>query len=102
MISIMVSRFDYKHRCLIEKNVPIALILPSRWEDGAESLGTEHTTCLCRNVLKRFILVETKTLSAESSTLINNVNLALHSWAYLVATILETLTIMGYSLVSSL
>ena len=42
----MVSHFVYTHRCLIEKNVPIALILPSRWQDGAESLGIEHTSCL--------------------------------------------------------
>ena len=39
VISIMVGHFDYKHRCLAEKNVPKALILPSRWHDGAESLG---------------------------------------------------------------
>ena len=39
MISIMVSHFDYKHGCLAEKNVPIVLILTSRWRDGAESLG---------------------------------------------------------------
>ena len=43
----MVSNFDYKHRCLVEKNVPIALILPSRWQDVAESLGIERTSCLC-------------------------------------------------------
>ena len=42
----MGSQFDYKHRCLIEKNVPMALILPSRWKDGAESLGIECTSCL--------------------------------------------------------
>ena len=29
------------HRCLIEKNVPKALILPSGWLDGDESLGME-------------------------------------------------------------
>ena len=46
VISIMVCHFDYKHMCLIEKNVPIALILPSRWQDGAESLGIERTSCL--------------------------------------------------------
>ena len=34
-MSIMVSHFDYKHRCLIEKKVPIAFILPSRRQDGA-------------------------------------------------------------------
>ena len=35
------------HRCIIEKNVPIVFILPSRWQDGAESLGIETTSCLC-------------------------------------------------------
>ena len=39
----MVGHFDNKHRCLEEKNVPKALILPSRWQDSAESLGMEHT-----------------------------------------------------------
>jgi len=42
----MVGHFDYNHRCLVEKNVPIALILRSRWRDGAESLGMERTSCL--------------------------------------------------------
>ena len=42
----MVSHFDYKHNCLAENNVPIVLILPSRWQDGAESLGIERTSCL--------------------------------------------------------
>ena len=45
VISFMVSHFDYKHRCHVEKNVPIALILPSRWQNGAESLGREITNC---------------------------------------------------------
>ena len=36
-----------KHRCLVEKNVPIVLILPSRWQYGAVSLGIECTSCLC-------------------------------------------------------
>ena len=51
VISIMVSHFNYKHRCLVEKNAPIALILPSRWQDGAESLGIERTSCLCLSQL---------------------------------------------------
>ena len=41
----MVSHFDYEHRCLVEKNDPIALILPSRWYDGAESPAIERTSC---------------------------------------------------------
>ena len=43
----MVGHFGHKHTCLVEKNVPIALILPSRWQDGAESLGLESTSCIC-------------------------------------------------------
>ena len=30
LVSIMVSHFDYKHRCIEETNVPMVLILPSR------------------------------------------------------------------------
>ena len=37
---------DGNHRCLVEKNVSILLILPSRWQYGAESLGMETTSCL--------------------------------------------------------
>ena len=48
----MVNHFDYKHKCLIQNNVPMAFILPSRWQDGAESLGIEHTSCLCFGVIK--------------------------------------------------
>ena len=47
VISVLVSHFDYKHSRLIDKNVPIAFILPSRWPDGAESLGIGQTSCLC-------------------------------------------------------
>ena len=46
MISMMVSHFDYKQRCLVEKTVPIVLILPSRWQDSGASLGIERTSCL--------------------------------------------------------
>ena len=52
VISIMVSHLDYKHRCLLEKNVSIALILHSRWQDGAESLEIERTSCLWYKVFK--------------------------------------------------
>ena len=31
----------------VENNVPIAFILPSRWQDGAEGLGIGTTSCLC-------------------------------------------------------
>ena len=43
----MVGHFDCKPSCLIEKNVRVAFILPSRWHDGAESLGIETNRCLC-------------------------------------------------------
>ena len=38
-----VKKVDHygNYRCLIEKNVPIAFILPGRWRDGGESLGIE-------------------------------------------------------------
>ena len=42
MFIVKMADHDGNLRCLIEKNVPIALILPSRWQDGVESLGIEH------------------------------------------------------------
>ena len=39
VIFIMVAHFDCIHSCLVEKSVPIVFILPSRWQDGTESLG---------------------------------------------------------------
>ena len=38
--------FDNEHRRVVQKNIPIVLILPSRWQDGAYSLGIERTSCL--------------------------------------------------------
>ena len=43
---VKMADHEGNHRCLIEKNVPIVLILLSRWQDGAESLGMETTCCL--------------------------------------------------------
>ena len=45
---VKMADHDGHHRCLKEKNVPIALILPSRLQDGVESLGMETTSCLCQ------------------------------------------------------
>ena len=42
MFIVEMADHDGNHRCLEEKNVPIALILTSRWWDGAESQGIEH------------------------------------------------------------
>ena len=42
----MFGHFDCSHSCLIEKNVHIAFILPSRWKDGAESLEIKTKCCL--------------------------------------------------------
>ena len=47
MFTVKMADHDGNHRCLVERNVPIALILASRWRDGAESLGMERTSCLC-------------------------------------------------------
>ena len=38
---------DGNYRCLVDKNVPIALILPSSWQEGAESVGMENPSCPC-------------------------------------------------------
>ena len=42
MFIVKMADHDGNHRCLVEKNVLIVFILPSRWWDGAESLGIEH------------------------------------------------------------
>ena len=42
MFIVKMANHDGNHRCLVEKNVPIALILPSRWRDGAESLRRDR------------------------------------------------------------
>ena len=42
MLLVKMADHDGNHRCLIKKNVPIALILPSGWLDDAESVGIEH------------------------------------------------------------
>ena len=49
-VYIKMADHDGIHRCLVKKNVPIALIFPSRWQDGAESLGMETTSCICQKV----------------------------------------------------
>ena len=42
MFIVKMADHDGNHRCHVEKNVRISLILPSRWQDGAESLRIEH------------------------------------------------------------
>ena len=46
MFIVKMADHDGNHRCLVEKNVTIALVLPSRWEYGVENLGMETTSCL--------------------------------------------------------
>ena len=46
MFIVKMADHDGNHRCLVEKNVPIALILPSRWQYDAENLGMETPSCL--------------------------------------------------------
>ena len=47
MLIVKMADHDGNHRCLVDKNVPKMLILPSRWQDGAESVGMKTTSCLC-------------------------------------------------------
>ena len=47
VFTVKMANHYRNHRCLVEKNVPIVLILSSRWQDGAESQGKETTSCLC-------------------------------------------------------
>ena len=54
MFIVKMAAHDGNHRCLVEKNVPAALILPSRWQDVAESLGIVTTSCLCPYILLSF------------------------------------------------
>ena len=54
VISIMVSHLDCIDSCLVEKNVPIGLILPSRRQDGAESPVIERINCSLSWVLDSF------------------------------------------------
>ena len=42
MFIVKMADHDGNHRYLIEKNIIIVLILPTRREDGAESLGMER------------------------------------------------------------
>ena len=54
MISIIIGHFDYKHRCLVEKNVPTAFILPSRWQDGTYSLAVYD--CILGQTFNPFLM----------------------------------------------
>ena len=51
MFIVKMADHDGNHRCLIEKNVLIALILPSRWQYGAESLGPQAVYGIVSTVL---------------------------------------------------
>ena len=42
MFIVKMADHDGNHRYLIEKNIIIVLILPTRRQDGAESLGMER------------------------------------------------------------
>ena len=46
MFIVKMADHDGNHKCLVEKNVPISLILTSRWQDGAESLEMKTKSCL--------------------------------------------------------
>ena len=61
----MDGHFDCKHRYLVDKNVPMALILPCRLQDGVESLGMETTSCLCYIPTLNMVLKGTKNISTN-------------------------------------
>ena len=46
MFIVKMADLDGNHRCLVENNVHKALILASKLQDGAESVGMETTSCL--------------------------------------------------------
>ena len=52
LISVMVVHFDCKYSCLVENNVPIAFIYPSRWQNDDESLRIVTTSCQCHMILQ--------------------------------------------------
>ena len=70
------------HRCLIKKNSPIALILPSRWQDGAESLGMETTSCLWPRYMNKQTSI--KKWNKNVDKIIFVVNIASHRFVYLL------------------
>ena len=43
VFTFKMADHNENHRCHIETNVPKVFILPSRWHDGAESLGIDTT-----------------------------------------------------------
>ena len=52
MFIVKMTDHDGNHRCLIENDVPIALILPSGWPDGARDgdhkLSMVQQTCFAK------------------------------------------------------
>ena len=61
MFLVKMADHDENHRCLVKKNVPIALILTSRWRDGADSIGIKRTSCLCFGTLNVMLFIQTAT-----------------------------------------
>ena len=57
MFIIKIADHDGNHNSIIEKNVPIVLILPNRWLDGAESLRWRPQAVYAQ------VLIETDTRS---------------------------------------
>ena len=48
-----MADYEGNHRCLVDKKVPIALILPSRWQDGAESPQAVYVYVFGVNLTRR-------------------------------------------------
>ena len=51
MLIVKMPDHDGNHRCLVEKNVPIAFIFPIRCQEDAESQGMETTSCLWSSII---------------------------------------------------
>ena len=54
MFTVILADHYRNHRCIVEKNVPKAFILPSRCQDGAVSLGIKTTSCLWHCIVKTY------------------------------------------------
>ena len=68
---------DRNHRSLAEKNVPKVFILPSRWQDGAESLGIETTSCLGMLLCQKLLMTSTLGFSGDVSNYLGTTYLVL-------------------------
>ena len=58
----------------MEKNVPIAFILPSKWQNDAESLGIETTSCLWYSIAVTYCCKKVNMISMVLSMFVRHQN----------------------------